>query len=142
MCTIFVASDGKITLVGNEDFFDPFTKVWYIPREGGEIEGKSFHTGKYGRVYFRYSDLFPQGGMNGERPVFHYTAQPPLAITKSLNKPMFPGDPWTLPDHLWAPCATVKEALAELDKYNMTGFERCLPAHGRPEWGCSTVRRR
>lgn len=127
MCTIFVASDGKVTLVGNnEDFVDPFTRVWYIPKEGGEIEGKPFYGGRYGRVYFGYRDLFPQGGMNEKGLFFDYTAQPPLAITQSVDKPAFQ-PPEQLPDYLWANCATVKEALAVLDKYNLAGFERaCL----------------
>jgi hypothetical protein len=56
-CTIFMASKGGKTLVGNnEDFIDPESYVWFLPSENG----------KYGRVYFGFGIGLPQGGMNDQ----------------------------------------------------------------------------
>ncbi|UCE05051.1 MAG: acyl-CoA--6-aminopenicillanic acid acyl-transferase, partial [bacterium] len=42
-CTVFYASDGEMTLAGNnEDYINPLTKVWFEPAENG----------KYGSVFF------------------------------------------------------------------------------------------
>jgi len=71
MCTIFSWSDDRMALGGNnEDGINPYTHLWHVPREGGEIyyaDGNytaPWIGGKYARNYCGYIDLFPQGGMN------------------------------------------------------------------------------
>ena len=47
-CTVLYAYDGQIALGGNnEDYQNPFTKVWFLPPE----------EGKYGRVYFGFENF-------------------------------------------------------------------------------------
>jgi hypothetical protein len=46
-CSVIYATDGKLMLGGNnEDYFNPLTKVWFIPGEAGS----------FGRVYFGFGD--------------------------------------------------------------------------------------
>lgn len=109
-CTIFNSTKSGITLVGNnEDGTDPITYVWFLP------PGK----GKYGRVYFGLSDKWPQGGMNDKGLFYDGTAAPLFEITKSKNKPIYPGN---LSEKMLEECATVAEALKLLGKYNLNYF--------------------
>jgi hypothetical protein len=104
-CTGFMMSDGENVLVGNnEDFKNPYTRVWFIPAENG----------RYGRVYFGYDNWSPQGGMNDQGLFFDYFSVPKLEIKKSREKPPFPG-PFT--DTMMAKCATVEDVLEILSKY-------------------------
>jgi hypothetical protein len=106
-CTAFMMADGQRVLVGaNEDFNIPHTRVWFIPAENG----------RYGRVYFGYENWSPAGGMNDRGLFFDFFATKPRAVTKSKDKPKFPG-PMT--DTMAATCATVKEALDMFGKYNL-----------------------
>jgi hypothetical protein len=64
-CTVLYATDGELMLGGNnEDYFNPLTKVWFIPGEAGSS----------GRVYFGFDDFFPQGGMNDQGLFFDILA--------------------------------------------------------------------
>jgi hypothetical protein len=125
VCIIFSAGRGEQALVGNnEDFIDPHTKVWFLPPQGGQVGGASFEAGRFGRVYFGYGNFYPQGGMNEAGLVFDYTATVPLPVLGAVGKPIFDGD---LTDKVMAECATVAEALALLDGYNLEWLERaCL----------------
>ncbi len=54
-CTAFMAAKGDSVFVGNnEDYFNPYTRMWFVPASGKE----------FGRVYFGVDHFFPQGGMN------------------------------------------------------------------------------
>jgi hypothetical protein len=56
-CTVFYAASGDLAFAGNsEDSFNPLTRAWFIPASDG----------RYGRVYFGYDDLSPQGGLNDQ----------------------------------------------------------------------------
>ena len=78
-CTVLYYSDGNIILVGNnEDWPEPFTKIWYIPGE----------ESKYGVVYFGW-DGQPQGGMNAQGLFYDFTATPFLKVTTSEGKASF-----------------------------------------------------
>jgi hypothetical protein len=112
-CTIFMASKDGVTLVGNnEDFFNPFTRVWFVPAE----------KGKLGRVYFGFDNGAPQGGMNERGLCFDANALPSLKPTRSQHKPAFPGN---LMEKVMEECSTVEEALALFDKYNLVMFSEC-----------------
>ena len=66
-CTIFYAADDNVALGGNnEDFWNPFTYMWFVPGE----------SGTYGRVYFGFEDGYPQGGVNEAGLFFDGAALP------------------------------------------------------------------
>jgi hypothetical protein len=113
-CTAFCTARGDSVLVGNnEDFVNPFTKVWYEPAAND----------KYGKVYFGFDNFNPQGGMNEKGLVFDYFATAPRKVEKSCNKPKFGGN---LMDEVMSQCATVDEALRLLDKHNLEYMERFM----------------
>jgi penicillin V acylase-like amidase (Ntn superfamily) len=113
-CTGFCVSKGDLVLVGNnEDWKNPFTKVWYVPAENGT----------YGRVSFGFDNFYPQGGMNEKGLVFDGFATAPHKVKNSLNKPTYGGN---LMDKVMSECATVDEALQIFDKYNLEFMERAM----------------
>jgi hypothetical protein len=106
-CSAFVVTDGRSVLFGsNEDFWNPATRVWFVPAAAGEL----------GRVYFGYDDLVPQGGMNERGLVYDGLATQPTPVTGSKDKPEFAGN---LIDHAMATCTTVAEVVALFDRYNL-----------------------
>jgi len=113
-CTGFCISEDDLVLVGNnEDWKNPFTKVWYEPAE----------KGKYGRVYFGFNNFAPQGGMNEKGLVFDGFATSPHKVKKSLNKPTYGGN---FIDKFMSECATVEEVLQIFNKYNLQFMERAM----------------
>lgn len=114
-CTIFCINDSINVIVGNnEDNVPDFiTKsyMWFIPAS----------KGKYGRVYFGYSDLHPQGGMNEHGLFFDGVSAPYLEIKDSKNK-ISPH--YNLSEKLLEECRTVEEALEMFDKYYLKYFEK------------------
>ncbi len=110
-CTAFHAVQGDVVLAGNnEDFFNPRTKVWFIPAQ----------EGKYGRVYFGFDNFVPQGGMNERGLFWDGFATAPRKVTRSADKPRYLGN---LNDKVMAECATVEEVLAVFDRYNLDNME-------------------
>lgn len=113
-CTVFYASEGDLALAGNnEDSFNPLTRAWFIPASDG----------RYGRVYFGYEDLSPQGGLNDQGLFFDGLSVPYKASVISSQKPAFPGGPLTMIDEVMARSATVDEALAVFERYSRPGLE-------------------
>ena len=113
-CTVFYYSDGKTALAGNnEDWKDPFTKIWFIPSE----------ENKYGRVYFGFKEGGYQGGMNDQGLFFDGLATEALKVALSVNKETYKGD---LVDKVMAECTTVEEVLEIFDKYNLQFMERVM----------------
>ncbi len=111
-CTIFMAVDDDQVLFGNnEDWVDPFGQIRYIPAS----------KNKYGVVYFSHGDPSPQGGMNDQGFCFDYAATGRLPVTGSSRKPNHKGN---LMDQVMRECATVKEALAMHDRYNLSSMEK------------------
>ena len=101
-CTIFMASKGEKTLVGNnEDFIDPESNVWFLPAEDG----------KYGRVYFGFGIVLAQGGMNDQGLFFDYAALPPSGSYFPPEKKVYQG---SLVEKAMEECASVEEVI-ELD---------------------------
>lgn len=109
-CIMFTATKEGRTLVGNnEDWIDPKTKVWFVP----PLEGK------YGGIYFGFSDLVAQGGMNDQGLVFDAMMCPFLEVRKGKGKKQYKGN---LMDKLMEECATVKEAIDLLEQYYIPQF--------------------
>lgn len=110
-CTIFFYSDGNIILAGNnEDWPEPFTKIWYIPAE----------EGNYGVVHFGW-DGQPQGGMNIKGLFYDFTATPYLKVTKSEGKTFYRGN---LIHKMMLECADIDEAIELLNGYNLKFLEK------------------
>ncbi|UCE55759.1 MAG: hypothetical protein JSV31_09995 [Desulfobacterales bacterium] len=105
-CTVFYASNGEMTLAGNnEDYINPLTKAWFEPAENG----------KYGSVFFGFDNYVSQGGMNEKGLFFDVTAAPLVEIPVSSKKPEFKGD--VIREKIMTGCATVKDALKLFNQY-------------------------
>ncbi|TFG48588.1 MAG: hypothetical protein E4H33_03900 [Anaerolineales bacterium] len=94
-CTVIYGADENIALGGNnEDFPDPFTKIWFLPPEDG----------KYGRAYVGYDGFIWQGGMNDQGLFFDaMSIENPVQVPQG-SKPRYPG---SLPDKAMSACADV-----------------------------------
>ena len=111
-CSIFMVTDGDSVFYGNnEDWKDPHGKIRYVPAS----------EGRYGVIYFSHSTLFPQGGMNDQGLVFDYAATDRNAVRGSADKPSYEGN---LMEKIMGECATVEEALALHDRYNLAFMEK------------------
>jgi len=135
-CTIVMASKNGIVLVGNnEDWKNRKTKMWFIPASKGE----------YGRVCFGFDrDFgFAQGGMNDQGLFIDANAIAPTDWKSTEGKPTFTG---SLMDQILTECATVEDAVAFFEKYNMPSLRRArFPIADRTgasmvvEWGNGKV---
>ena len=106
-CTMFVATDNDLTLVGNnEDGFNPIVRAHFYP--GSE--------GTYGRVYFCHDDGYPQGGMNDQGLVFDGFATSYFPLKEQVGKPIFRGN---LSSLAMRECATVDEVISLYKSYNL-----------------------
>jgi hypothetical protein len=107
-CTVFTASNGRTTLVGNnEDMFHAKCKV-------------EFHSpadGKYGRVFFGMGRNLHQGGMNEKGLFFDCVATGPAEKTLPRTKPDCPGG---LMEMALEDCATIQEVIVLFDQYDST----------------------
>jgi hypothetical protein len=117
-CSAFVVSAGGRVLAGNnEDFWNPETRVWFVP--AGE--------GTHGRVYFGFANLYPQGGMNEKGLFFDGFATRPLEVTGSGGREKFAGN---LIDEAMARCATVEEVVELFGRYDLEWLERAMLMFG------------
>ena len=106
-CTAFMSEGNDMVLVGNnEDYSNPYTKLWFIPSTNGQ----------YGRVYFGYDDWRPQGGMNDQGLFFDAFATAPLEVKLSKDKPKFKGNFF---DTFMAKYASVEAVLDFFNQYNL-----------------------
>lgn len=72
-CTVFVAArDGRVLVGNNEDYFNPQTKIWFVPRKNGNN----------GHVLFGWENEYnlPMGGMNTKGLVFDWLAVPAFVV--------------------------------------------------------------
>lgn len=107
-CTVFFAAEGDLVLGGNnEDFWIPFTKLWFLPAEDG----------KHGRMYVGFDNYFTQGGMNDQGLFFDGLAVTNVTIPDE-GKPVYNGN---LIDKAMADCATVACAIDIWNTYNRAG---------------------
>ena len=111
-CTIVMVAKGKFVLVGNnEDWKNPRTKMWFIPAKNGE----------YGRVCFGFDDMFAQGGMNDQGLFIDANAIGATGWKAEEGKRQFRGE---IMDRILATCATVNDAIAFFEKYNVPSLRR------------------
>jgi hypothetical protein len=110
-CSAFVVSEGQVVLFGNnEDFWNPATRMWVVP--AGEE--------RYGRLYFGYDDLIPQGGMNEAGLVYDGFAKKPRPAGTSDIRPKFEGN---LIDHAMATCGTVADVIELFQRHDLAMME-------------------
>lgn len=126
-CTAFLTRMNNKVLVGNnEDANNPETRIWTVPA------GKK---GTLGRIYFGFSDLSPQGGVN-EKGLWFDAFGLPFEPTYPVRGEIYPGD---LQDLLMAECATVNDVVAMLKKYNRSQMTRYQWMFGDKEGNSAIV---
>ena len=105
-CTAFVIKKNEMVLAGNnEDYTHPLTRMWFVPST----------KDTYGRVYFGYDNMMPQGGMN-EKGLFYDGFWVPEEAIKPEDKPTVPDDIY---DRVMDECADVDEALEMIKQYKL-----------------------
>ena len=104
-CSIFCAADGENILVaGNEDWSDPFTKIW--------VHQKS--KTNYGALYIGHSDYQAQFGINEWGLTFDFTAIPRVEGKNLEGKESCKEELFL---EILSNCKNLKEALVFLNKY-------------------------
>jgi hypothetical protein len=107
-CTGIYYADGGVVLAGNnEDYWRPDTRMWFVPSEGKT----------HGRVYFGFSDMYPQGGMNEKGLFFDGFATFKLPLKDQAGKLVFRGN---LIDKAMADCGSVAEVVSLLENYDLS----------------------
>lgn len=110
-CTaIYVKKKNSVLVGNNEDGSNPESRIWIEP--GG--------SGQYGRVYFGFSDLNPQGGIN-EKGLWLDAFGLAYENPSKIKGEVYPGD---LQDKILAECATIEYVVKVLKKYNRSQMNR------------------
>ena len=111
-CIMFTKTERGTVLVGNnEDSKYTETVVRFVPGEDG----------KYGAVYFGYSSLYPQGGMNEKGLVYDGMACDYKEVKNQEGKKKYDG---ILTQKIMEECATVDEVIALLEQYDLPELSR------------------
>ncbi|HPJ69293.1 MAG TPA: tetratricopeptide repeat protein [Candidatus Mcinerneyibacteriales bacterium] len=111
-CIMFTKTERGTVLVGNnEDSKYTETVARFVP-------GKN---GKYGAVYFGYSSLYPQGGMNEKGLVYDGLACDEKEVKDQEGKKKFDG---ILTQKVMEECATVDEVITLLEQYDLSDLSR------------------
>ena len=105
-CTIFyVVKDNKIFAGNNEDWEDPYSKMWFYPAENN----------KHGWIKFGWGSGFPQGGMNDQGLFWDASSGAYLAMPISeANKEKYAG---ALMQKVIEECANINQALDVFANY-------------------------
>lgn len=113
-CTVFTASDGRTTLVGNNEDSSPSLKtfLWFYP-------GKKQ---KNGFVTWGVKEKLPEGGMNDKGLFWDAAAlMQEIPIKRDAAKPDFEG---YFVNKALAECATVDEVIRLVKRFNLVWQER------------------
>jgi hypothetical protein len=104
-CSVIYATDGELMLGGNnEDYYNPLTKVWFIPAGDGS----------FGRVYFGFNDYHAQGGMNDQGLFFDGLGLEGTFPVSKEGKHRYSGN---LVNRAMAECATVDCVVGLFERY-------------------------
>lgn len=109
-CTIFIGSDGKIVLVGNNEDYNPNMKsfLWVRPAENN----------KNGYVFWGFEEKYPEGGMNDKGLFYDVAALPEkVDFIKDSSKPDFEG---YIVEKILQECSSVNDVIKLVSKYNLT----------------------
>ena len=111
MCTIaMIAKNGVVLAGNNEDWFEPRTKIWFVPAS----------KEAYGRVYvgFDHAPIHSrfQGGMNDQGLFMDMNAVNPTGWQSEPGKPRFQED---LVEQILSNYSTVDEVVEFFEKHNV-----------------------
>ncbi len=107
-CTFFTKTLDGQTLAGNsEDYFEADTCVVFLPPT----------EGKYGRVYFGWTQVWMQGGVNDQGLAYDIMALNPRLHIKPPEGRTFVRGRLGLIRKIMEECATVEEALKLVNKH-------------------------
>jgi len=113
-CTMITAANDTIVLAGNnEDYSDPDTYVWFTRKS---------EFRKYGCIFFGYSNMRPQGGMNEAGLCFDAfaTAPNPVSVLYEDELLLFPYTDDNPHDMVMRSCSTVSEVIILMKQYNLS----------------------
>lgn len=109
-CTVFYAADDQSALGGNnEDCFNPRTRIWFLPGEGGN----------YGVAVVGYEDLYPQGAVNEAGLFFDGLAVTIINVPRQPGKAVYSGN---LAMKVMRECGTVDCVVQLYDQYTREGM--------------------
>jgi hypothetical protein len=115
-CTIISAAmNGEVLAGANEDFDNPFVRMWFNPPT----------KDRYGSVCFGFPDLQPQAAMNEYGLFFDFTAQEGIDPSKLNLKNPYYGD---LTFEILGKCKNVGEVLAFLKNHDYAFASQALIA--------------
>lgn len=115
-CTVISACmNGEVLAGGNEDYENPFVKVWFNPPT----------KDRYGSVCFGFPDLQSQQAMNEHGLFFDFTAQEGIDPAKLNLKNPYPGD---LFFEILGKCKNIEEVLAYLKNHDYPFKSQALVA--------------
>jgi len=122
-CICIYAVQDSVVLVGNnEDWTNPFTKVWFYPSDN-----KNF-----GRVYFGFAEYSQQGGMNDQGLFIDGFATKFQKMTK-ITKESYSGNYQVLLEQILSKCKDVGEAVKIFDAYYFPFLEHAMIIIGDKE---------
>ena len=115
-CTIFIVSDSKAVLVGNNED-TPLTdaKITFTPASAGK---------KYGKMVFSFDSFrngFPQGGMNTEGLFFDIAVSPAMEVV--FPPELVRCDSHRVIEKILEECSTVKEAIEVISNHTLEGIQ-------------------
>ncbi len=113
-CTIFIASDGKTVLVGNNEDYTPTinTFLWVRPQE----------QSKNGYVFWGFEEKYPEGGMNDKGLFYDVAALPQkVDLIKDPKRTDFEG---YIVEKVLQECSSVADVIKLVSKYNLTWYEK------------------
>ena|SRR3989338_5266861 len=114
-CSMFKITENGRTIVGNnEDYFNPFTKIWFTPGLNGQ----------YGVVNMGFGNNFPQGAMNEAGLVFDGFAMDYLAVNDTAGKLMIPNTEYI--PYIMHNFSTVREVQAYFRTINLSHLETSM----------------
>ena len=112
-CSFFMcARNGEVLAGNNEDYRDPYTKMWFVPGEDAD----------YGRVYFGFFNDFPQGGMNEAGLFFDGAALSRRKVPEVPGREVY-GE-GNLVDEVMSTCATVPEVIEMFERFQAHFLDR------------------
>lgn len=105
-CSAFLLADGgRVLFANNEDYWDPETRVWFVPAKGE----------RHGVMYLGYANGFPQGGLNDAGLAFDGFATAEHPLTEQAGKRTFVGSPIRAAMETCSTVAEVVELLEGID---------------------------
>jgi hypothetical protein len=120
-CTVFMANDGQNIWMGNNEdgFSNTKYRMWYYPAKKGNYGYMIWTELLISKLVYGIMYKFPQGGINEYGLFMDYTAIDAIPLTTNPEKQNRKKEVVT---DLLKSCKTVEEALAFIDKFNLTKF--------------------